>query len=359
MEPQDVTGLPSKAHDDFLDVNYTDYLAPVWQKIIFDGKPHVLFFDEFSNTPRSVQAGLLKIIGEGRFANGQKIPENCFVVGAMNPESTAVDYTPIAAPMANRLLFVSYSPSDNEVYEGLSGGWYTEEEKAAWDKNDERRWRSRIVGFLRANSRFILHPNHLAEGHVDTVAATYLSPENESEESEREILTTTWASPRSWDNAARVLGNSGYANEVLPIQERILAGMVGRQAAVELAGWVHESERVDAFELIRNPSMQNWEVSSENPDSYNDILELAGAVVGKARECDGKNGRPSVADMLDFFDYVVDHGGAPVFASYFTGGDLRKALNDNRGDMSLKELTSRTCDILIKLKQLSTIDKVV
>ena len=351
MEPQDVAGLPH-AETDERGTHYTEYLIPVWQKKIMDGEVKVLFLDEFSNSPAAVQSGELKLVGERRFANGDKLPDDVFIVMAMNPESSAVDYTPIAAPMANRILFLSYKPTPQEVYEGFTGGWYTEEQIEAWPAN-ELKWRHRVVDFLKKNPQYILQMNHIADGDLDSSAPAWMHPESENSESEREILCTAWPSPRAWDNACRVLGKMKWDKEVTPAQERVLAGMVGRPATVYLTDFVHAHSQINAFELIADPSLQDWEVSDADGASYNDILELAQAVVSKIPKCDGKSGRPNAEQALDFFDKVIDLGGGPHFASYFcVKGDVRTFFKQNKPEnISQNEWSKRINGILIKFKE--------
>ena len=359
MEPPDVTGLPHAEQGEVVrataagnaygaqleeavrsghiseeeayervEIYFTDYLVPVWQKIVFDGKPHVLFFDEFSNTPRMVQAALLKTIGEKRFANGQKIPDSCFIVAAMNPADSAVDYTPIAPAMVNRMCMVAYRPLSAEVVDGISGGWYTEEEKSAWS-DGEVKWRNRVAEFLRVHPELVLKENRLVNTDYDTSAAAYLNPDSESDSSEREVLTSTWASPRSWENAIRMLSHTPYANEITPIQERILAGCVGRQATAELIEFIRKHSDVDPFDLIRHPEGQNWNIADASVDA-NELYELANTIVGKIPECNGQNGAPTALEALQFFIKVDKLGGSPIFAPHFTNGPARDYIDKAR-----------------------------
>ena len=382
MEPPDVMGLPHAASQqrkksgneireiqdrvnagtmteeegiaataEVLTIWFTDYLMPVWQMKLQDGQPHILFFDEFSNTPRMVQAALLKIIGEGVFANGTYIPDNCFIVGAMNPADTAVDYTPIAAAMVNRLLLVSYRPTWEEVVSGLKGEWFTEEEQAAWSEN-ERKWRERITDFLREHSAYILKPNTLINTDYDTSAAAYLDPDSETDSSEREILTSTWASPRSWDNCCRVLANTAFAAEVTPIQERILAGMVGRESTAQLMTYVRAHTHIDAFELIRNPELQDWRVNSETDASFNDVMEIVNTIIAKIPECNGQNGAPTAEEALNFFIRVEELGGANVISPHFATGPARTYLTQARpSDITQREWMRRINMLLKKFAQ--------
>ena len=273
MDPTDVTGLPFPSERN----EYTNYLPPVWQQRVCDGNPHVLFFDEFSNTTRTVQAALLKVIGERRFANGAKIPDNVAVICAMKPESCAADYVPLAAPMANRLMFVSYKPTVKEVCAGMTGGWYSEEEYASFTE-EERTWRKRVARFLTDNPQYMLDMNdEFASNVTDSAAAAYLDPESEKDESEREIMVYAWASPRSWENACKVLGRLPIdPKELTPLQSRIVSGIVGRKATLAFQKYVKEHGMLDTRAIIADPDSVSWIPNDEM--TLNDIYELASAI---------------------------------------------------------------------------------
>lgn len=356
MEPQDIAGLPMASD---IDVNgkkmtVTEYGAPWWQIELLSGRRKVLFLDEFSNSPATIQSGELKLVGDRVFGNGEKLPDDTFIVMAMNPESSAVDYTPIAAPMANRIMFVSYKPTDREVYDGLTGGWFTEDEKEAWT-DSEVKWRDRIVSFLRStNGAYILQMNHIADGAMDSSAPAWLSPDSENSDSEREILTTAWPSPRAWDNIARVLGKTGFEKLVTPLQERMLTGTVGRPATVFLMQYVQEHSHIDPFELIKHPEKQEWRVSSDDGATYNDIAEIARSINEVIPKCDGTNGRPTEEEALEFYDKVIDLGGGPHFAPVFSRGENSPAHYFRQhvpNEYTQGEWSDKIVAILVKLRK--------
>lgn len=325
MDPTDIAGLPTRGETerDGHTVPITEFGMPWWQDALIkghypDGTPcKAVFLDEFSSCPVAVQTAVQTMCNERILPCGEKLPDDVQIVLAMNPESSATDYTPLSSPMVNRILQVSYKPTDEEVYEGLSGGWFTEEQQKAWS-SDEKSWRARIVDFLRhTNGAFILLENKLSDGAIESEAPAYLQPDAENSDSEREILTSAWASPRSWDNLARVLGHMGFEREVTPIQSRVIAGMVGRQAEVELATYAHQHSQIDPFALIKEPEQQNWKVGDAEGETYNDILELANAINASVPKCDGKNGRPTLEQALDFYSKVIDLGGGAHFMTAF------------------------------------------
>lgn len=322
-DPTDISGIPAKGAiklENGSEVAVTDFASPRWQAEVMEGKRKIVFFDEFSCAAPALQASTLTIVGEGVLPNGQKMPDDSWIIMAMNPEDSAVDYNAITPPMANRICFVSYRPTDAEIYEGLNGGWFTDEEREDWSEN-EVLWRQRIVDFLKAmNGTYNLMMNDLGDGYAASEDGAY-NPDNETSSSEREILVTTWCSPRSWDNVARILANTTWNPiEVTAIQERILNGTVGRKATVALVDFVHEHANVDPFAVIKDPTIVNWDTGDEDVE-MNDLQEIARAVVERIPDCDGIAGRPTVEDALDFFMKVLEAGGGSYFMSSISQND--------------------------------------
>lgn len=326
MDPTDISGLPTRGETERngYTVALTQYGMPWWQDVLIkghypDGTPcKTLFIDELTNVPRSLQSAVLELINSRILPNGERLDDTVQIVLAANPENSATDFCALASTVVNRLLQVSYKPTDEEVYEGLTGGWFSEEEQAAWS-DTERAWRNRIVDFLRhTNGAYILLANRLADGALESEAPAYLQPDAENSDSEREILQSAWASPRSWDNLARVLAHLGFEKKVTPIQSRVIAGMVGRQAEVELSSYVEEHAKLDPFTVIKHPEMQEWHVNANAAGAgYNDILALARAINESVPKCDGLDGRPTPQEALDFYDKVIDLGGGAHFMTAY------------------------------------------
>lgn len=320
MDPTDVAGIPFPSEDH----KYTEYLRPVWQEQCLDGGPHVLFFDEFSNTPRSVQAGLLKIIGERRFADGTKLPDDVYIVGAMNPEHSAAAYESISAPMQNRIMFLSFSPSDKEFFDGMTGGWFPD-----WDSlpEAEREWRIRVVDFLRTEPQLI-HKMPDPDRNVDADSSrdVYSQLTDETDAAEREILMLAWPSPRAWDNCCRVLGKLGFdRRELTPAQTRVVAGICGRECASDLEAFVRRTYKIDPFDAIKNPGKYVWDMAQT--DSATELTDLASRVIQAVPKCDGKSGRPTPEQALSFFEKMPELHGSPLFAPHISAnGDGMKNL---------------------------------
>ena len=357
LEPTDVTGVPFVLPG----TECTSYMPPAWQKKICDGNKHVLFFDEFSNAPRATQSALLKIIGERRFANGDAVPDDVAIVCAMNPEDSAVDYTPIAAPMANRMMFVSYMPTAKEVIDGLTGGWYTKDEYASLTKN-ERYWRSTVGEFLDGNRQFVHREKTIAK----TAQATSVW-NSEADSSEKEVMATAWCSPRSWDNVCKALGvlEINY-RELTPIQHRIVAGLVGYEAATALGDFIHSRKMIDVDTVIDDPSVIDWSLA-DGTQTLNDVTEIAQSVAYKLSKCtpDGDDEHVSGLDALEFFEKTVEKdeagnyklpGAAAIFTQYITGRGICHGIkNCCPHGYNPREFSDRFIDLMVAYKDAGTL----
>lgn len=355
LDACDFSGLPQGT---MVDVNgeqvkATVFGAPDWQIRLMSGQSKILFLDEFLNSPPSIQAAELKLVGDRKFANGDPVPDDVFIILATNPVESSVDAGGmLAPPMASRLLQVSMRPSDDEFYKGIVDGWGDE----PWDIPEaERAWRERVAAFNKANNGVFITKRIREDEFVnpDTAQAAYMDVNASASASENEILQTAWACPRSWDNVCRMLGKTGFFPEVTALQERILAGTVGRQAAVELAAYAHEHSQIDPFEIIANPEIIEWRITEEGVE-YNKIVEIARAVNAAIPKCDGLNGRPSVVQALDFYDKVIDLGGGQHFVEFCQdgkeGGPRHYLKNNRPSDYEKREWTQKIFDILKKFK---------
>lgn len=323
LDSCDFSGLPqsSSMEIDGRSVKTTVFGAPDWQVRLMNGTSKVLFLDEFSNSPASIQAAELKLVGDRRFANGDKVPDDVFIILATNPVESSVDAgSMLAPPMASRLLQISMRPTPKEVYNGLVHGW----DEEPWDdkiSEDEMKWRRRIVDWLKStNGTYIVKRiDDTMFNSSESSLPAWMHPDSEASESEREILQTAWPCPRSWDNVCRLLGHTGFAAEVSPLQERILAGTVGRQCAVYICDYAHSHSTISPYEAILKPEKQEWRVSKDGVQ-YNSVLELARAINEAVPTCTGMNGTPTLEQALDFYSKVIDLGGGAHFATAFCTG---------------------------------------
>lgn len=252
MEPQDVTGFPRMVDKPLINgdkVSVTEYAIPVWQFEIMNQPETLLFLDEFSNSQPPVQAAMLQILNERRFANGMKIPDKTAIIGAMNPVETAADGYELTPPVANRLKFIPWEPNYKTWKFGLLCNWG--EPNAI--SPDEMYWRRQITDFLDHNNSLVYKlPKGDTRGDPGSVYGFGVSP------AENDIYKTAYPSNRSWTNLAKELPGCMIKNQLyFELALKTANGIVGYEAASKFMSFVRESKsRLPKTEdVLKNPNI--------------------------------------------------------------------------------------------------------
>lgn len=202
FNPVDLRGIPTSNEDKTLAV----WLKPkIFQMDESPDVVNILFLDEISAAPQSVQAAAYQITLD-RTVGEHKLPDNCIVIAAGNRVTDrSVAYT-MPKALANRLCHI-------EIV-GNHPSWH--------------RWavgvgiNSIVLGFLEYN------PNKL------------MSFESSSSD-------LAFPTPRSWEMVSNILNYvSGNLNDVLPL----IAGCVGDNAAYELLSWCEIYSKIPPVEEI-------------------------------------------------------------------------------------------------------------
>lgn len=326
MDPTDVTGLPKGEKIELDDGNSiwgTVYLAPWWQVKIMTKKKVMLFFDEFSNTSSSVRASLLTLLQNREFPNGERMPDETIVLGAMNPTDQAADGWELDRPTTNRMMFLEWKSPVQEWYDGML---------KAWGKSvseEEEYWRTQIVRFLNDNPSYLSTMNaNTQNGTPEALGVDLNNP------SAAEVLRYAWASRRSWDNLSRVLAKTERSNVLL--QDEIASGLVGRKASIQFRNWILENSTVDPKGVLRNPKSVDWK--SMSISDYNILFRAL------VEMTDEKNWRQIVAVLNAVADADRASSVAPFIASF-----LRAIIN--KAKMVSKEDTAEARAASVELAQ--------
>jgi len=296
MDPTDITGLPKGeiiANDEEGNPLWgTVYLAPWWQVQIIRRKKVVLFLDEFSNTSSAVRASMLTLLQNREFPNGEKMPDETIVIGAMNPTDQAADGWELDKPTTNRLLFLVWKSPRDDWYSGMLNAWGEEVSE------DETYWRRRIVSFLKDNPSFLHKENNEMEGTPEAHGVNVNDP------SEAEVLRYAWSSRRSWDNLSRILAFVDRKDAAL--QDEIASGLVGRSSTVEFRDWILQNEIIDPAAVLRDPKMVDWanvDVSEANI-IFRAVVELINVKTWR--------------QTLTLLDVIADANAEALVTSYMT-----------------------------------------
>lgn len=236
MDPTDVAGLPilrTLPNGE----SVTSYALPEWFVEVRDyamenPEGAVVFIEEITTAPPPVQAALLTFIQDRRIGK-TTLPDNVLILVAGNPPSQAADGNLLAPPTANRMVHYDYEPSIKDWYEGMTVAW----NKSVGER--EKQMRSYIVGFLTE--------------HTDVINRCPEDPEEAGQ---------AWPSMRSWDNAARMLGqvgaNGGDKAENERLAHLIVNAAVGREVGDDFMSWMKKLSLPRYEAVMANPETVNW-----------------------------------------------------------------------------------------------------
>lgn len=244
MDPTDLNGLPALSHWDYTDeqgqvatVPVTTYALNKWAKDLLTKRRVVLFLDELNNAVPAVQSVLLSVVQDRRIGDIQ-LPEEVWIIAAMNAAEDAADGWTLAPPMANRFLHIDYEIDAQDWIDGMLQNWGKDAPSPgpALEKYMKlSAQRAEVAGFISQNKEILV-----------------AMPDSRDEAGE------AWPSPRSWDNVSRILSSIPKSEATLPIRRRAVEGLVGEAAAA--AYMTYEAElRLPDYEVVLNaPQTVKW-----------------------------------------------------------------------------------------------------
>lgn len=241
----DFNGLPVVADDGTVTRSPDD-----WVHTVLAAKRPVVFLDELSCAPPSVQAAMLRVVRE-RVVGQVRLPEQMRVVAAANEADVAADGFELAAPIANRFMHLDWKPDADRFHRGLLAGFDTvvptdRECGIIAAPDDDRRIakRMQVIAFLQAKPG-------LEQALPDDPTAA----------------GKAWPSQRTWNYLADVLAHipDGDAAATLAAAR----GLVGEGAAVEFATYIAHYDLPSPQEALDNPDQVNF---SDRPDRVHTVL---------------------------------------------------------------------------------------
>ena len=260
FNPIDLRGIPTANDDKTLAV----WLKPrIFQMDESDDVVNILFLDEISAAPQSVQAAAYQITLD-RVVGEHRLPENCIVVAAGNRTTDKSVAFKMPKALANRLLHIEVQISFE-----------------SW-----RQWAVRsgvnpkVVGFLsfRQNRLMAFDPSS------DDLA---------------------FATPRSWEMASDLLnGVSDNLDEMYPM----IAGLVGTGVALELRTWARTYEDLPSIEDIFDG------YAPKPPRNTDALYALTSSMTAYARE--HKDDMPRIANSIRYAQQLPPDFSAVLMKDY-------------------------------------------
>ncbi len=206
FNPVDLRGIPTANEDKTLAV----WLKPkIFQMDESPDVVNILFLDEISAAPQSVQAAAYQITLD-RTVGEHKLPENCIVVAAGNRVTDrSVAYT-MPKALANRLCHIEIVGNHQSWHQWAIGKGIN----------------SIVLGFLSYNPSMLMN--------FDSSSGNLAFP-----------------TPRSWEMVSNILNNvSDNLKDVLPL----VAGCIGDDTAYELLSWCEIYSEIPDVEDVFNGS---------------------------------------------------------------------------------------------------------
>lgn len=192
------------------------------------GREVIVFVDEMSTLPPSVQAAVLRFLDSGRIGR-YRLPPSVWRAAAANPPEQAAGGYDLAPPTANRVLHLHIRVDAAEWATEFPAYWGA---PPAIPGIDEAHWaqsRALVASFIR------LRPHLLLQVPRDEAQAG-----------------RAWPSPRTWDMASRVLAVCHCHPDV---ELALVAGCVGDGPALEFLTWRRELNLPAPEELLVQPEL--------------------------------------------------------------------------------------------------------
>lgn len=271
FNPIDLRGIPTANADKTLAI----WLKPqIFQMDPSENVVNILFLDEISAAPQSVQAAAYQITLD-RVVGEHKLPENCIVIAAGNRTTDKSVAFKMPKALANRLLHI-------EV-EGSFKSW--------------KQWAIRsgihpkVLGFLTFRQNYLMKFDAATE-------------------------ELAFATPRSWEMVSNILN---FVSDDVDKMLQLISGVVGSGIAVEFRTWTRVYDDLPDLQEIfdgKNPKL---------PTSTDAMYALTAAMTAYARAHKDEISR--IANSISYADRMPPDFSAMLMKDYmYIEKDYREKL---------------------------------
>ena len=215
----------------------------------------IVFFDELSTAPPTVQAALLRVPIE-RVVGDMALSSGVRVVAAANRSNDALGAWELSAPTANRFCHLDWRPTAFDIADGFIGSFPT-----LTLKQLPSDWHH-LVPLVRAEvGSFLRHrPNLVSDLPADPVQAG-----------------RAWPSPRTWNMASRLLAAARSVEASDESTDLLVAGCVGVGPAHELLTWRRDLDLPDPERILSEP--EAFEIPGRTDVAFSLLAGVIAAVV--------------------------------------------------------------------------------
>lgn len=260
FNPIDLRGIPTSNADKTLAV----WLKPaIFQMDPSDDVVNILFLDEISAAPQSVQAAAYQITLD-RIVGEHKLPENCIVIAAGNRTTDKSVAYKMPKALANRLMHFD-----------VEGSFQSWKEWAISHGINEK-----VIGFLAFRQNYLMGFNSASDD-------------------------LAFATPRSWELVSNIL--NGVSDNVSEMYS-LIAGLIGSGVAVEFRTWEKVYKDLPSIEDIFDGKMPSM------PQNTDAMYALTSAMTCYAREHKDDLGR--IANSIRYADRMPPDFSAVLIKDY-------------------------------------------
>lgn len=260
FNPIDLRGIPTSNSDKTLAI----WLKPqIFQMDESDDVINILFLDEISAAPQSVQAAAYQITLD-RVVGEHKLPDNCIVIAAGNRVTDKSVAFKMPKALANRLLHI-------EV-EGNFSSW--------------KRWaiskgiNSKVIGFLSFRQNYLMG----FESSSDDLA---------------------FATPRTWEMVSNLLNS---VSDDVDKMYSLISGLIGTGVAVEFRTWCRIYNDLPDIKEIFEGKMPSV------PTSTDAMYALTASMTAYARE--HKDDMVQITNSIKYADRLPPDFSAVLMKDY-------------------------------------------
>ncbi|MBQ6935695.1 MAG: AAA family ATPase [Clostridia bacterium] len=273
FNPVDLRGIPTANADKTLAV----WLKPqIFQMDDSEDVINILFLDEISAAPQSVQASAYQITLD-RTVGEHKLPENCIVIAAGNRVTDkSVVYT-MPKALANRLCHIEIKSNATAWYEWAVKNGINE----------------KVCGYIK-NTPDVLNAFNTEENSL------------------------AFPTPRSWEMVSNILNDvSSDINSVFPL----IAGCVGEEAAYDFKNWCEIYSKI--------PSAKDVFVKGKCivPGRPEALMATATMITSNVKK---HSSAQEIYNAIDFVDKMPLEFRTNIFEEFLKIKNIRKILESNK-----------------------------
>ncbi len=237
FNPIDLRGIPTANADKTLAV----WLKPqIFQMDSSDTVVNILFLDEISAAPHSVQAAAYQITLD-RIVGEHKLPENCIVIAAGNRVTDKSVAFKMPKALANRLMHIEIAESFQSWKEWAIRSGVNE----------------KVLGFLSFRQNYLM----------------------QFDSSSDDLAFTT---PRSWEMVSNLLN---YVSDDIDDMYSLISGIIGAGTAIEFRVWAKVYKDLPDIEDVFDGK------TMKVPTKTDSMYALTASMAAYAREHKEETGR--------------------------------------------------------------------